>query len=81
MELTELEKFFLLEYILFNNYGWKTIESYDGVNPCGICFKPMNQDALKLPCHDVYHHMCMYTNIMIDGIKQCPMCNTEFEPI
>jgi len=74
--MSELERYFTLEYVLPNNERWKQMESYNFFDEdCPICMDSLyGKCVYELPCGHVYHIKCIYSYIFQIKKVKCPSC-------
>lgn len=74
-----LERFFLLEYVLQNNYGWEADDNYNIDKDCCICYESVKDTpVMKIPCGHVFHYDCVYTSILKFNRYNCCECNKKY---
>ncbi len=80
MNSSLLKKFFLMEYALQENYGWKSINKSEIKKDCVICLDGLDENLpiYKLPCGDIFHYECIYADILTRNADYCPTCRKTY---
>ena len=72
----EIEKYFILEYVLHKYYGIKSHTSSSINTSCEICLDNLKDGVvMELPCGHSYHYLCIYANLIEYKRYSCPSCN------
>lgn len=80
MDSTLLKKFFLMEYALQENYGWKSINKSEIKKDCVICLDGLDENLpiYELPCGDIFHYECIYADLLTRKANYCPTCRKTY---